>query len=70
MNMERWREKTKKLFISVNLNLRLLTGKTIIQGEYHIDIMPECDEKADFPTHIIMLLISEVLKQFPPFICS
>lgn len=56
MNMERLREKTKKPFISVNLNLKFLTGETIIQGEYHIDMMPEY-EIGDFPTHIIMLLM-------------
>lgn len=58
MNMERLREKTKKPFISVNLYLRFFTGETVIQDEYHINIMPECDKKADFLTHIIMLLTS------------
>lgn len=55
MNVERLRKKSTKPFLSA-LNFKLLTGETVTQGEYHTDVMPECDEEADSPSHVGMLL--------------
>lgn len=68
MNVERLRKDNRRPFITVS-DFKLLTEKPFPKGG-HLSVMPECYKKADFPPHMVTLLICWVLKQFPYCICS